>query len=236
MLSGNASIRRHEEEGRALRLFWGARGTVTYLDEFTLDPVEPWYETDAPESLAAGLDRKIRKVIVFRLRPTTVEPHRPTSGLAEAGFKAGLQTIPVESRWTEKAFVNPSGQSYEADRTEAVLVEKLAQFLRARGLSICRQKIVPEGERKPLFTDLYVKELNLIVEAKGSTTRESVRMAIGQLVDYSRSFQAPNRAILLPSQPRKDLVAVAASHGIVVIWPAEEGFTTTSGSGYLAGS
>ncbi|HKA10965.1 MAG TPA: hypothetical protein VKI99_10905 [Candidatus Dormibacteraeota bacterium] len=82
---------------------------------------------------------------------------------------------------------------------------------------------------------MYVKELNLIVEAKGSTTRENVRMAIGQLADYSRFFQTPKRAILLPSPPRRDLAAVAASQGIVFIWHAEQGFTTTAESEYLTG-
>jgi hypothetical protein len=233
MLSGNAAIRRHAEEGRALRLFQGARGTVIYVDEFTLDPDEPWYETDGPESLAAGLDRKVRKVIVFRLRPTTIEPQRPTSMLADAAFGAPLQNIPIESRWTEKAFVNPTGQSYEADRKEASLVEELAQFIRTTGQAVCRQKVLPEGERKPLFTDLYIKELNLIVEAKGSATRESVRMAIGQLVDYARFFQAPRLAVLLPTEPRTDLAALGASQRIAFIWPTERGFTTSHGPEYL---
>jgi hypothetical protein len=233
MLSGNAAILRHQEEGRALRLFQGARGTVTYVDEFELDPIEPWYETDAPESVAAGLDRKVRKVIVFRLRPKTIEPQRPTSVLAETAFEPGRQDIPVESRWTEKAFVNPSGQSYEADRREAGLVEEFARFLRMLGLSVRRQRLVPDGERRPLFTDLYVEGLNLIVEAKGSATRENMRMAIGQLVDYSRFFDAPKCAILLPTPPRKDLATLAASQQIVLIWPVEQGFTTTHGREYF---
>ena len=39
-------------------------------------------------------------------------------------------------------------------------------------------------EAKPLFTDAFVEDLNLLVEAKGSLDRQAVHMAIGQLVDY----------------------------------------------------
>ena len=227
MLSGNASILRHSEEGRALRLFQGARGIVTYVGEFELDRIEPRYETDAPESIAAGQDRKIRKVIVFKLRPKTAEPQRPTSKLAEVVFGPQVESIPVESRLTEKTFVNPSGAIYEAERNESALIERLAEFLRTRGHTVCRQRIVPDGEWKPLFTDLYVEDLNLVIEGKGSVTRENVRMAIGQLADYSRFFDAPKRAILLPSAPRPDLATLAASQAITVIWPTEDGFSSS---------
>ena len=72
MKSGNAAILNHEAEGRALRVFMGARGAVTYEDEFELDAAEPWYETEAQET---G-NGPIRKVIVFRLRPKTIPLRR----------------------------------------------------------------------------------------------------------------------------------------------------------------
>ncbi len=53
-----------------------------------------------------------------------------------------------------------------------------------------------EGQAKPLFTDLSVPQLNLLVEAKGSVTMESVRMSIGQLMDYGRFFPYMKRAVL----------------------------------------
>src|SRR5215813_7948842 len=63
MKSGNAAILNHVNEGRALRVFRGARGVVTYMDEFEVDTVEPFYRTDAHET--DGGPR--REVIVFRL-------------------------------------------------------------------------------------------------------------------------------------------------------------------------
>ena len=51
MLSGNASILNHQAEGRALRVFQGARGLVTYVGEFVVDSDDPSYEADAPETV-----------------------------------------------------------------------------------------------------------------------------------------------------------------------------------------
>ena len=65
MKSGNAAILRHVEDRRALRLFEGAGGEITYVGEFAVDTVQPFYTTDAPETGGGP----VRKVIVFRLRP-----------------------------------------------------------------------------------------------------------------------------------------------------------------------
>jgi hypothetical protein len=57
MKSGNAAILNHHAEERALRVFKGARGTVTYVDEFEIDDAEPFYRTDAPETGAGPAAR-----------------------------------------------------------------------------------------------------------------------------------------------------------------------------------
>ena len=50
-------------------------------------------------------------------------------------------------------------------------------------------------------------------------------MAIGQLADYGRLMdQSPASAILLPEEPREDLLALADSQDIRVTWPTKEGF------------
>lgn len=60
---GNSAVLNHRTEGRALRLFEGSRGTVTYAGEFALaDPpyrMDEAYETGGP----------LRQVILFRLVP-----------------------------------------------------------------------------------------------------------------------------------------------------------------------
>src|SRR4051812_32614712 len=101
MVSGNAAILRHAEEGRALRVFQGARGTVRYEGEFELDSEQPWYTTDAPET---G-DGPVRNVIVFRLRPLDTAP-KPAQTKLDAVINGSVSTeVPVEEQWTERAFV-----------------------------------------------------------------------------------------------------------------------------------
>jgi len=64
MTKGNKAILNHVEDGRRIRLFWGASGEVTYAGEFEVDHVEPWF-TERAQSTDGGPQRN---VIVFRLK------------------------------------------------------------------------------------------------------------------------------------------------------------------------
>ncbi|MDX3364064.1 restriction endonuclease [Streptomyces sp. ME02-6978.2a] len=226
MISGNASILNHQAEGRALRVFQGARGTVTYRGEFTVDQENPWYSVDAPETN----DGPLRKVIVFRLNPVDTTPQEPATKLGRllVSHPNQVDDLPLERNENETTFVNPNQEPYEADRKEARLVKAFADYLTSNGHQSGRQRILPPGESRPLFTDIHAKELGLLIEAKGSVTRENIRMAIGQLADYSRFVDHTIRAILLPSQPREDLLALAKTQDCAVIWPEGKKFVSTN--------
>jgi hypothetical protein len=217
MKSGNKAILQHEQDGRALRLFTGARGTVRYEGEFDLDTDQPWYTTDAPEVDPL----QTRSVIVFRMRPKDVPAKPPKSKLDAVAGEPGVTEVPVEEQWTEKAFVNPSRDLFEAERREQKLVREYMTHLERQGHDVCRLKIVAPGEAKPLFTDLYDRTTGTLIEAKGSVKRESIRMAIGQLADYRRHVgDGPKElAVLLPSEPRPDLLALLKSQTITTVWP-----------------
>jgi Protein NO VEIN, C-terminal len=62
---GNRSLLEHQADGRALRVFLGVGGEITYVGEFEVDSGRPVYETEAA-STGRG---PTRKVLVFRLRP-----------------------------------------------------------------------------------------------------------------------------------------------------------------------
>ncbi|MFI6530836.1 restriction endonuclease [Nonomuraea sp. NPDC050547] len=227
MMSGNASILNHEQNNKALRVFQGARGTVTYLGEFEVDDKEPWYEADAPETGGGA----IRRVIVFRLRPIDAAVQPPQTSLARLLDAANdnpsedqVQELELEQQLTERTFVNPDREPYEAERKESTLVQALGDYLRSKNHKVGRHQMLPKGETRPLFTDLYDHDAKLLVEAKGSVTRENVRMAIGQLADYGRFLPDATRAILLPSEPRQDLIELAHSQDVVVLWPAKQGY------------
>ena len=109
-----------------------------------------------------------------------------------------------------------------------------------QGYSAVRLMITPVGEAKPIFTDLYFEGHGLLVEAKGGVDRDSIRMAIGQVMDYRRFVKSGARcAVLLPSRPRQDLVDLLGFAGIEVhyleaekfevVYPAELSRETTAG-------
>lgn len=232
MKAGNAAILKHQADGRALRVFKGARGTVIYEGEFELDEAEPFQRADAPET---G-DGPTREVFVFRLRPKDVEPPEPTSKLTEVLVGPRRVDVPIEQQETEKAYVNPSREPYEAERREQKLVLALEAHLLALGHSVSRQRLLPSGEARPIVTDLFDATTGMLVEAKGSVERNAIRMAIGQLYDYRRFF-APGElshvAALFPREPRADLCDLLREQGIVVIHQTETGFEDSTGGGLV---
>jgi hypothetical protein len=224
MKSGNAAILNHAEEGRDLRLFNGARGMVTYDGEFEVDEDQPFYLTDAPET---G-DGPLRQVIVFRLRPVDVGPKKASAMLASLVDAPLAEDVPIEEQQTERAYVAPSHEPYEAERREQKLVLKFEAFLRQRGHSVSRNKIRPPGEARPLFTDLYDATTKALFEAKGTVERNAIRMAIGQLADYRRFVDCgdPHHLVFLaPSKPRADLADLLESQGIALVYPVGTEFT-----------
>lgn len=228
MKSGNAAIYRHKGDGRSLRIFRGARGTVTYEGEFELDDIEPFQRTDAPETGNGPM----REVIVFRLRPIDIEPPEPTSKLNKVLTGPIRVDVPIEQQETEKAYVNPSREPFEAERREQKLVVGLEAHLIALGHKVSRQRLLPSGEARPIITDLFDATSGTLVEAKGTVERNAVRMAIGQLCDYRRFFsdgELEHVAALFPTEPRADLADLLIEQGIVVIYRTGEGFEDSTG-------
>ena len=81
-------------------------------------------------------------------------------------------------------------QVREARRREKELLDDYDQWLKKQGrhLSVLRY-----GRIK---CDAWEKERHNLIEAKGTTSREDIRMAVGQLFDYSfqgqEKYKQPN--------------------------------------------
>jgi hypothetical protein len=219
MKSGNRAILEHEAAGRSLRLFRGSGGAVLYLGEFQLAHDSSWYPTDAPES---GSPDVIRKVIVFRLVPLGQVIHDSIDDLPPL-VPEGVEVVPVESMNTESFAVNPSGEPKEAEKREQQLVIQYRDAMVQKGYVISRTRCRPSGEAKPIFSDLFDETRRHLIEAKGTVTREAVRMVIGQIADYSRFKNPSANAGLFPERPRADLESLLRSQGIYAIWRTEPG-------------
>jgi hypothetical protein len=118
--------------------------------------------------------------------------------------------------------VMPDRDTYELERREATLVHRFREHLRRQGHQVSRLRVVPPGESYPLYSDLWDQTARELVEAKGTATRDQLRMAVGQLLDYGRFANAERRSVLLPSRPRRDLLEYLHAVGVDAIYPTGE--------------
>ena len=221
MARGNKAIRDHSANGRELHLFHssGKGQPISYIGQFSY---VDHYDKDAPETGGGPT----RRVLVFRLRPVGETAHDKRGAIKKADSNL-MHEVAIEASNTEKAFVEPSGEVYEAERKEAKLVADFVLWSRREGREFKRLKMDIKGEAIPIFSDLYCKDDKQLIEAKGSVSREAIRMAIGQIYDYRRFTEVgTSLAILLPEIPRPDLIELIRSAGITMIYRSDSGFVT----------
>ena len=144
----------------------------------------------------------------------------------ESPSGARVTKIEVESQHVERFEVSVQGHIIEANRREQSLVKAYAQHLTDRSHRVTRHRYQPDGSVPPLVCDLVDETDQMLYEAKGDVRRTSVRMAIGQLLDYRR-FEAPSMklAVLLPRRPTQDLIELIYEVPASVAWRTTENFT-----------
>jgi hypothetical protein len=237
---GNKAINEHKAQRRSLRVF-NAVGTVEgtgtrihqYAGAFELDSDEPYLIRTAP-----GQDKILRKVIVFRLRPVgaIVADRTHLSALHGALPASRVETVAVEAvpeavLKNERAEFERSG-NVVAEQREAALTGRFRAYLKAAPFNreVMRYKITtPTGV---LYTDTADVTAGVLYEAKGTAERVSVRLALGQVLDYGRYVEGAELAVLLPSAPAADLVELLRSHGIGCVVEGQPGqFADMTGLG-----
>lgn len=106
---------------------------------------------------------------------------------------------------------------FHAKKLEAELLVKYCSSLEEQGRTL---KTIKTGR---LRCDGYEPDRGNLIEAKSKTTREYIRMAVGQLFDYAflgkNVRQRQNLAILLPTKPSKSIMEWLKTLKINVIWP-----------------
>jgi hypothetical protein len=162
-----------------------------------------------------------------------IQPARLDMVTAEQPIAA---EIAIEQHNTGSFDVSPSGDPRTGTRAEAPLVRAYCDHMKAQGIQVCRMMYRPAGEVSPLYCDAWVKDRNLLIEAKHSHARDALRQAIGQLYDYRR-FHAPlpSLAVLLPYRPAGDRSDLLSSVGVAAIWPSRKGtgFEDTGGGAFV---
>jgi hypothetical protein len=136
--------------------------------------------------------------------------------------------IPIERGEVDGYDVVTPAHVRRATRRESHLVNDYAAFLQAAG-DVVKRTMLQRSSGGPLYSDIFNKTRNQLIEAKASGSRGEIRMAIGQLADYGRFVSADARkAVLLEAKPHPDLLDLLKSQDIAVIWRHLERFVDTS--------
>jgi hypothetical protein len=118
--------------------------------------------------------------------------------------------------------VQTKAKLIKAKKIEAELLRGYRRWLEQQGRKLSALKY------RMLRCDAFEEDRQNLIEAKSSASREHIRMAVGQLLDYAfqgiKKFGDPHKAILLPSEPRSDIVDWLDSLQIKIIWRRKEVF------------
>jgi hypothetical protein len=120
--------------------------------------------------------------------------------------------VPVAAMKTERTEVE-RWMSTAVIQREARLARRFQIYLEMHDRKVKRYRIVPAG-LPALYSDLADVTENILYEAKGSADRMSVRLALGQVLDYGRFVQGSRLAVLLPEAPTADLNELHERHDV----------------------
>ncbi|MFG3254957.1 hypothetical protein [Streptomyces sp. NPDC048172] len=254
MSKGNKAILDTATDGRAVLLFVsvGKKGAAKggmrhrFVGQVVVDPLLPYVERQAPDESGA-----MRRVFVFRLRPAPgvtwsltdedvampatvnkvvelpASPKTLPPAVKEKAEATGVKDKKTEKHSTKTTVANIPGGERQVVRREGQLVTAFEEHLTAAGHTFKSFQITVKGEAGALVPDVYDVTDNVLYEAKGKATRNAVRFAIGQLLDYRRHLKVPDGlrlAVLLPEAPSEDVRDLLKRENILLVTQTAEGF------------
>jgi len=219
MIRGNKAILEHRETGKRLRLFDGARGTVRYLGEWTLDPDNPYSEGEAPATGGGPL----RKVIRFHLVPVKATITTPEVQIGQS-YVAPNESVAPAPATPSAPDPDLVGRSLSTHRR---LQNSLAEEAQKRGFTALSPDVsdpdfdVAWRDTEGRVTVCEVKTLTSANEMR------QLRVGLGQVLDYQDQLRnrAPEVSAVLwverePSERR--WVDLCRRVGVTLAWPGEE--------------
>jgi hypothetical protein len=138
------------------------------------------------------------------------------------GLKSAVIVNPPEKHQSGYEY-QPKSDVIKANQIEDELFRGYRNWLKKKGRNL--QTIKYNGR---LQSDGYEEEGQNLIEAKASASRENIRMAVGQLLDYAflakEKFGEPNKAMLLPKKPDLAIEKWLQHLCISIIWRNGESF------------
>lgn len=211
----NNVVLRSREEGRALHLFERVGGQ-RYVDSFVFHSAS---SVRHPDWRKPG---ETVELPLFKLVPVAAAVHRPRQ-VFDAPEESTARIVAIQRhdliRWED----GEVAQAVSQLTPEARLENRFCTYLFRQGVPFHRWAIPHEDSSNPLLTDVWIPGRQLLIETKSSSRRNEIRLAIGQLADYTRSLPDCRHAILVPARPSNDLIDLAHSQEVGVIWPDDHG-------------
>lgn len=234
--SENGRVRDHQLYGDRLRLLrYLSTNEVRYIGEFILDPANPWQWRDGLDALG-----RTRKMIQFRMLPVGEVANVETDAIRTSDTSVSEEPPPTAPPRPEETAIEAlkkkefqrllQAREQVSRREELQLVHRFGDWLLAEhGIETTGLRI-PMGLGMPsLRADLWIPSSRMLVEAKASSARESIRMAIGQLLDYVRYIEGPSTTcVLVPTRPAADMLSLLLSLDISCVWPDGGSFSAQS--------
>ncbi|MFE2310130.1 hypothetical protein [Streptomyces sp. NPDC059411] len=150
-------------------------------------------------------------------------PRKPAPNAETSG------TFVVPEAFGTRLSIRAATAATVAIRREAELTQAYKAHLDAAGHRTGAYQIKVKGLTSTLRVDLYDATAHVLYEAKGSNSREDVRMALGQVLDYSRYVEMPEhngepkRVILLPAAPTPDIYSLLDRYDVGVVYRTDDG-------------
>jgi len=136
---------------------------------------------------------------------------------------AVVTEVPLEQSVAERFTVDRKlTEPKDRERREAALQKAYARYLQSLGHRVIRKAITVPGELGTLYTDLYDATTDDLIEVKSSSDRNTIRLALGQILDYARYVKPRTCTILLPSPPAGDLIDLLNSLEVQAVWLTQD--------------
>jgi hypothetical protein len=197
---GNLQILNHDAAGRALRVFEGSSGEVTYVGRFELDD-PPYYTARAPESGNSG---KLRSVIMFRLRPID---EGAGIGTSPERVQRGHRAVAPETESAEQALAQLAGDG-SIKRQRFLHDGPTRRAIELRGMTVATEHFEAEG--------WLVKD----VSATASYDLEATSAAIEKHIEVKGTTSLGQEVLLTPNEVKHARtypdVALTIVHSITV--------------------
>ncbi len=183
------------------------------------------------------LDILPRNRAMVQRHPEKYDAHKKVCDLMEEQLgdqKSDSEPIIEKGRRRPRTFdyeVRTPEQVKKAQRREEKLLYDYERWLKKQGRHL-------EGLKYGrMECDACEKERQNLIEAKGSSSREDIRMAVGQLFDYAfqgrEKLKEPHLAILLPEKPPPKRVQWLEPLSIKIIWRRGRSFLDNANGQFI---